>query len=471
LSQTLIIPIQSELPRLLGTSAANAAWVVTITLLSAAVAMPITGRLADIFGKQRMLVVTSGFLAAGSLVCALSSALGPVLIGRALQGIAMGYIPVGVSLIRELLPPDKATSAMATMSATLGVGGATGLPLSAWIVETANWHFVFWFAFVAAAAIGLLSWFVVPHIRDAAPSRVDFVGGVGLALGLATFLVGITKAPTWGWTDLRSLVCIVTGIVVLLAWGAFESRISDPLVDLPTTMRLPVLMTNVAAVAIGFGMMAQSIVVPQLRQLPSLTGYGLGQSVLEAGLWMAPGGLVMMCFAPVSGRLIRSQGPKSTLIVGASVLGGGYFVALFLMGASWQLLVGSCVVSAGVGIGYAAMPTLILDAVPPAEAASAVGVNALARSIGTTMAAAVMGTVLSASSEPYGGILLPSKEAFQLCFVIGGASAILGASLAASIPRAGRRPSNTAGSAGLTHRRSRAARPGVVVSRTRDSVN
>ena len=124
-------------------------------------------------------------------------------------------------------------------------------------------------------------------------------------------------------------------------------------------------MTNLAAVAIGFGMMAQSIVVPQLLQMPEATGYGLGQSILAAGLWMAPAGLMMMVFAPVSSGLIRSIGAKHTLMIGATVLGSGYLVALVLMDAPWQLLVASCVASAGVGIGYAAMPTLILDSSRP----------------------------------------------------------------------------------------------------------
>ena len=90
------------------------------------------------------------------------------------------------------------------------------------------------------------------------------------------------------------------------------------------TARLPVLLTNVAAVAVGMGMMAQAVVVPQLMQLPEVLGYGLGQSILVAGLWMAPGGLMMMAFAPVSSRLMRTLGPKATLMIGATVLGAGY---------------------------------------------------------------------------------------------------------------------------------------------------
>ncbi|GAB3780954.1 MFS transporter [Nocardioides ungokensis] len=437
LTQTLVIPIQSELPQLLSTSASNAAWVVTITLLAAAVTMPVAGRVADLVGKQRVLVASAAILLVGSMVCALSSTLAPMLVGRALQGLAMGFIPVGISLIREITPPDLAATATAAMSATLGVGGAIGLPLSAWIVQAGNWHALFWVATALAAVILVATWFAVPHVRDAQPGRLDLVGVLGLAIGLVSLLVGISKATVWGWGDVRTLGAIAAGVVVLLLWGAYELRQADPLVDLRTTAQRPVLMTNIAAVAIGFGMMAQSIVVPQLLQLPEATGYGLGQSILAAGLWMAPAGLMMMLFAPVSSRLIGNLGAKLTLMIGATVLGTGYLVAFFLMDAPWQLLVASCVSSAGVGIGYAAMPTLILDNAPAREAASAVGLNALMRSLGTTLAAAIMGTLLTSRTMSLGGFEIPTKGAFQLCFVAGAVAAFVGVAIASTIPRRG----------------------------------
>jgi len=435
LTQTLLIPIQGELGLLLGTSQANAAWVITITLLAGAVAMPVAGRLADLFGKQRVIAVSAALLLVASVICALSDSLAPMLVGRAMQGLAMGFIPVGISLMREVTPPRLTGTAIAAMSATLGVGGAIGLPLSAWIVDGRDWHTLFWVAAALALVVLVSVWFLVPHVQDAAPGRFDAVGAVGLAVGLVTFLVGISKASTWGWTDPRTVGAIVVGLLVLLAWGFHQTRRAEPLVDLRTTARLPVLMTNIAAVAVGFGMMAQAIVVPQLLELPEITGYGLGQSILAAGLWMAPSGLMMLVFAPVSARLIRTVGAKHTLMLGAAVLGAGYVVAFFLMDAPWQLMVACIVASAGVGIGYAAMPTLILDAVPATEAASAVGVNALMRSVGTTTAAAVMATVLTSSTMQLGEFALPTESAFRWCFALGALAAFLGVAIAAFIPK------------------------------------
>ncbi|HET7304410.1 MAG TPA: MFS transporter [Segeticoccus sp.] len=440
LMQTLVIPIQGELPRLLHTSVSNASWVVTATLLGGAVAMPVAGRLADIVGKPRVLVASAAILIVGSVVCALADTLAPMLVGRTLQGIAMGYIPVAISLVREVTPPRMAATAIAALSATLGVGGAIGLPLSAWVVQTSDWHLLFWLSAGLSVLVLLASMLFVPSVRDAHPARFDVVGAVGLAVGLVTALVGLSKASSWGWGAASTWGCIGGGLLVLALWARHQSRRAEPLVDLRATVRRPVLLTNVAAVLIGVGMMAQSIVIPQLLEMPEATGYGLGQSLLQTGLWMAPGGLMMMLMAPVSSRLITTLGAKVALAIGGGVLGVGYLVALFLMGSPWELLVATVVCSAGVGIGYAAMPTLILQNVPRHESGSAVGVNTLARSVGTTLAGALMATLLTSRTTVLapGAPAIPTEGAFRLCFLFGALAAFVGAAVALTTSRGGR---------------------------------
>ncbi|CAN5214267.1 MFS transporter [soil metagenome] len=434
LTQTLVVPIQGQLPTLLNTSPSNAGWVVTITLLAGAVSMVMSGRLGDLLGKQRVLIATASLLVVGSLISALSDTLIPMLAGRALQGFAMGFIPVGIALIREVTPPAMANTAIAAMSATLGVGGAIGLPLSAFVAQTFDWHAIFWMGAVLSALMALGVVVLVPHRNDHAGGSLDFVGAIGLTIGLVSTLIGVSKGTNWGWTSGRTLGSIVGGIVVLIVWGAYELRRREPLVNLRVSSSRPVLLTNLAAVAIGFGMMAQSIVIPQLLQLPSATGFGLDQTLLAAGLWMAPAGLMMMAFAPVSGRLMTVIGPKQTLIIGAVVIGVGYLSAFFLMSSPWQLLVASSIAAAGVGIGYGAMPTLIMGNVSPREAGAAVGINALMRSIGTTSAAAVMVTVLTSSTRDFNGITIPTEGAYQLCFLIGAIAAFAGVALTAMVP-------------------------------------
>ncbi|WP_168701672.1 MFS transporter [Gordonia paraffinivorans] len=437
LMQTLIIPIQPDLPRLLGTSIGNASWIITATLLAAAVAMPIAGRLGDMFGKQRVLLGSAVMLTLGSLLCALGDTLVPLIIGRAVQGLAMGFIPVGMSLIREITPPNITSMAVAAMSATLGVGGAIGLPLSAWIVQTWDWHALFWVAtglgIFIVAAVGL----VLPRINTAAGGRLDVPGAILLAIGLSAFLIAVSKANDWGWTSGTTLGLGAAGLAVLVVFGFFELRQNDPLVDLRTTARPAVLLTNIAAAAIGFGMMAQSIILPMLLRMPEATGYGLGQTILAAGMWLAPGGLMMMFFAPLSGLLINKIGAKFTLAIGATILGLGYLFAFFLMDAAWKLMLASIICAIGVGIGYAAMPTLIMGSVPVTEAGAAVGLNGLMRSLGTTIASAVMAAILASSTISLGGAQIPDESTFTWCFVVAAAAAFVGVAITLLIPTKG----------------------------------
>ncbi|QPZ38611.1 MFS transporter [Paramicrobacterium chengjingii] len=435
LMQSLVIPIQPVLPEILSTSPGNASWVVTATLLGGAVAMPVAGRIADIKGKKPVLVVSAIILLVGSLICALSTTLLPVLIGRVLQGIAMGYIPVAISYVGELVPTKMKNSAVAGISATLGVGGALGLPIAAWIAEEFNWQALFALSSVLAVIVTVLSATLLPYRAPKRTARLDVVGALGLAAGVVSVLVGVSKGNEWGWSSLETLIAISGGVVVLIGWGLYELRHKDPLVDLRATARRPVLLTNLAALLIGFGMMAQSIVVPQLLEMPASIDYGLGQTMLEAGLWMAPGGVMMLAFTPISSRLLTRLGGRSTLAIGATVLAGGYVFAFFLTAAPWQLMIATCIASAGVGIGYAAMPTLVMQNSPRDEAGAAVGVNSLMRSMGTTVAGAVMAIVLTSQTVPVGETSVPAESAFTTCFAIGALAALAGAGITLCIRR------------------------------------
>jgi MFS family permease len=222
--------------------------------------------------------------------------------------------------------------------------------------------------------------------------------------------------------------------VVLLVWGFWEMRTRDPLIDLRTTARPRVLLTNAASILIGVGMYAQMLIVPQLLQFPKATGYGLGQSMLAMGLWMAPAGLVMMVVSPFGGKLTNARGPKFTLVSGALVIAAGYGLSMALMGSTWGLLIVTVVISGGVGLAYGAMPALIMSAVPMSETAAANGFNALMRSLGTSIGAAVIGAVLSQMTVTMGGFTFASEDGFRVGLLIGGGVALLAAAVAAVIP-------------------------------------
>ncbi|THV21235.1 MFS transporter [Glycomyces paridis] len=434
LMQTFVIPLLPELPELLDASAADTSWAVTATLLAGAIATPVVGRLGDMFGKRRMLLVSLGLLTAGSVVAALRANLPVFIAGRALQGLAAGVIPLGISIMRDELPKARLAGAMALMSASLGIGGALGLPAAALLADHADWHVLFWVAAGAGlACLGLVA-AIVPESDVRSGGRFDLVGALGLSAGLFAMLLAISKGADWGWTSAPTLGLAIAAVVILLAWGAWELRARQPLVDLRTTVRRQVLVTNLASVVFGFAMLAMSLVLPQLLQLPEATGVGFGQSMLTVGLVMAPSGLVMMAMSPISARITNSRGPKTTLMAGAVIVAAAYALAAVFMAEIWQLVAVAAIMGAGMGLAYGAMPALIIGATPVSETAAANSLNTLMRSIGTSVSSAVAGVILAHMTADFGGVPLPTQDAFRLILGIASGAALVALAVAAFLP-------------------------------------
>ncbi|MFF0593424.1 MFS transporter [Streptomyces antibioticus] len=435
--QTLVTPLIAELPQILDTSSSNAAWVITVTLLVAAVCVPVVGRLGDLVGKRRMLLACSVPLVVGSVVCAVASDVVTMIVGRGLQGMGMGMVPLGIALLRDVVPAERLSGSIALVSASMGIGGAIGLPLAAAVAQYADWRVLFWGSAVLAAIVAVLIFVLVPDVPAGAKGqRFDLPGAIGLGVGLVCLLLAVSKGADWGWASGTTLGLFAAAVVVLAGWGAWEMRTVDPLVDLRTTARPRVLLTNLASVFIGFGMYASMLVMPQLLQFPEATGYGLGQSMLAAGLWMAPGGLMMMLVSPLGGKLTNARGPKFTLICGALVLAAGYFASLALIGSAWGVMLVTIITSSGVGLAYGAMPALIMSSVPLSETAAANAFNTLMRSLGTSIGAAVIGVILAQMTTTMGGYTFASEDGFRTALLVGGALALVSAAVAAVIPAA-----------------------------------
>ncbi|MWV48794.1 MFS transporter [Rathayibacter sp. VKM Ac-2803] len=437
--QTLVVPIQSELPTLLGADRSETAWVITATLLSACILTPVSGRLGDLYGKRRMAVAALVVLVIGSIVCAFAGDVWTLVVGRALQGAVMGVIPLGISILRDTLHRDRLPGAIALVSATLGIGGALGLPLSALVAQNLDWHVLFWMS----AALGVLDivlvLLVVPVSTLRAPGSFDVVGTIGLAIGLSGILIAVSRGNDAGWTSPAILGSGLGGVAVLLIWGWYELRQSSPLVDLRVAARPAVLFTNLASVAVGFAFFGAQITLPQMLESPPLaSGAGFGLSLIVASLVLAPSGLAMMATSPVAARLSASSGPRIVLISGAALIALSYLLVLPFGTEVWQILVINALIGVGLGLAYAAMPTLIMRAVPFSETAAANGLNSLMRTLGTTLSSAVTAAVLAQLTVTVGAVDVPSSEGFRTTFVIGAIGAVVAVVLGLLIPKVSR---------------------------------
>jgi len=424
LQQTLLLPLLPDLPRLLDTSADSASWLVTATLLSGAVATPTISRLADMYGKRRMMVLSLGVAVAGSLLGALSQAL-PLLIGaRALQGVGVALIPVAIAIMRDELPRDKVPLGVALMSATLAIGAGIGLPLSGLIVERMDWHASFWLTGIVGVVLIAGTLRLLPESPVRTSGSFDLRGALLLSAALTAILLALSKGGQWGWSAASTLGCAVGGAIVLAAWIPLELRTPRPLVDVRVAARRAVVLVNLASVFAGFSMFANMLVTTQLLQMPEETGYGRGLDVLHTGLWMVPNAAAFGLMAPVSAWLTRRFGPQITLVAGALMMAVTYVWRVFYSADLAQVVVGSVIVGIGTAMVYGALPTLIMRAVPVTETASANGLNVLLRSFGTSTASAATAAVTTASVMAVGGRELPTLDALELLFWLAAAAAV-----------------------------------------------
>ncbi|MEV7418604.1 MFS transporter [Streptomyces sp. NPDC089919] len=440
--QTLVVPLLPHVPELTGASPGAAGWLVTITLLTGAVFTPVLGRIGDMYGKRRVLLASLGVLTLGSVLCAVSSDIGILITGRAFQGAALAVIPLGISIIRDELPAERILPSIALMSSTLGIGAAIGLPVAAVVMENFDWHTMFW----ASAALGLLDLVLVLRIVPESPvrsaGRFDLLGTLGLTVCLVGLLLAITQGADWGWTSGRTLGLFGGSLAVGLLWGRYELRTRSPMVDLRVSARPAVLLTNVAALLIGFAFYANSLVTGQMVQEPTSTEYGLGASLVVSGLCLLPGGLAMVALSPVSARISAAYGPRTALALAAVVMTVGYVIRFFTSHSLWMIVAGATVVASGTAIAYSALPALVMRAVPVGETAAANGLNTLMRSVGQACCSAVVAAVLAHLTFVAGGRTAPTLHAYLLIFLVAAGAAL--AALVATLFLPSDRPARTA---------------------------
>jgi EmrB/QacA subfamily drug resistance transporter len=436
LLQSLVAPALPELQQALHTSVNSASWVLTAYLLSASIGTPLIGRLGDMHGKKRLLVVVLGLLCVGTVVSALATTLTVMLVGRVIQGAAGGLFPLAFGIIRDEFPRERIAGGIGLMSALLGVGGGAGIVLAGPIVDHLSYHYLFWLPLILLVPVTAAVHFLVPEspVRDTA-GTVNWSGAALMSTGLASVLIAVSEAPVWGWSSAKTIVLLVVGAVVLPLWVWNENRSPQPLVDMKMMRIRGVWTTNAVAALLGFGMYSSFILIPDFVETPTHVGYGFGASVTEAGLFLLPATVAMLIFGAQTGLLEKRFGSKPPLLAGALFASGAYTLLALFHDESWQIYVAAFLLGAGIGLAFAAMVNLIIENVGPAETGIATGMNTVTRTVGGAFGGAVVASIL-AGSVGLGGY--PSVGAYTAAFAACAIAPAVGVAIGFLIP--GRQP-------------------------------
>jgi len=431
LLQSLVAPALLTIQYDLHTTTAGAAWILTAYLLSASVITPIAGRLGDMFGKKRTLVVVMIVLAAGTALAGLAHSIEVMILARVIQGAGGAVFPLSFGIIRDEFPRHRVPHGIALISAIMGIGGGLGIVLAGPIVQNLNYHWLFWFPLVAVvvATAGIIAF--VPESPIRTPGRIDPLGAVLLAGALVALLVPISEGAAWGWTSPRTLGLLALSAVLTVGWVWAESRSAAPLVDMHMMRVRPVWTTNLAAFVIGFGMFSAFVLVPEFVEMPKETGFGFGASVTEAGLFLLPATLGMLLAGPVSGRLSSTVGSRVPLILGAAISCAAFIILTVAHHASWTIYVAMLVMGIGIGFAFASMANLIIESVPPQQTGIATGMNTIVRNIGGAIGSQVSAGIVTALAAA-GGV--PTERGFTVAFAVAAAALGVGVLVALRVP-------------------------------------
>ncbi len=389
-----VIPALPTIQHALHTSETGVAWLLSGYLLSASVGTAIIGRLGDMYGKERLLLYTLIVLAAGTLLAAVSNSLDVLIVARVIQGTGGGIFPLAFAITRDEFPADRVAGSIGLMSSILGVGAGIGIVAGAVIVEHLNWQWLFWIPLVVTVLAAICTWRFIPESPVRVPGRVNWLAAALMSTAMCCVLIAVSETTTWGWGSPKTVALIIVGLLFGVAWVAVEVNSSEPLIDMKMMRIRGVWTTNLAAFLLGAGMYSSFIVFPQFAQLPKSTGFGFGASVVVSGLYLLPAALGMALLGTAAGRVARRYGSKFALVMGTAVTAVAFGWLGFAHAHPYDMLISATLLGVGMGLAFAALGNLIVQAVSPEQTGAASGMNTVMRTLGGALGGQLAATLI-----------------------------------------------------------------------------
>ncbi|WP_436771025.1 MFS transporter [Yinghuangia sp. YIM S09857] len=376
---------------------ADVAWALTIVSLVGVATEPLTGRLADMYGKKRVLLGLVVLFAVGSVMCALTSDLTVLLIGRALQGAFLAVTGIAYGLVRDVLPAEKVPLGLGVLSTGLGLSAVIGPFAGGALIDHLGYRSVFWFGLIYVAVVTPLFWWAVPESTVRLRQRLDILGALLVGGGIGLILLVVSQGTVWGWTAGRSWACYVAGAVLLAVFAVRALRIDYALFDVRLMFGRSLAPTMLVTFLGTFVLSAYAYLSALMLQTPREDGisYGFGLSAFGVATYQLPYALIAVLGGLGAGMLVRRRGPVATLRLAMASFAVSMALFAFFPSHSWQILVWTGLY----GVGYLLSPLstgqIVLDAAPADQTAVSASVLGVARSLGSGIAIPVSGTILA----------------------------------------------------------------------------
>ncbi|HLM05814.1 MAG TPA: MDR family MFS transporter [Blastococcus sp.] len=370
-------------------------WLFSVYLLAQAVTVPVYGKLADVFGRKPVMLVGIGLFLVGSILCGMAWSMGALIAFRAVQGLGAGAVqPMSMTIVGDLYSLEERAKVQAYIASVWAMSSVVGPTLGGVFSEYVSWRWIFFvnipLCLIAAAAIGLRF-----HERvDRRRPRIDYAGAGVLTVALTLLILGLLEGgQAWAWSSPQSVAVLVGGAVLLVLFVGIERRAADPVVPLRLLRNRLLVATNLVAACVG------AVLLGLTSYVPTYVQDVLGTGPLVAGFALAALTLGWPISASQSGRVYLRIGIRSTSAIGAAVVVLGSALLLLLDESTSVFQVGTTSFVIGLGMGFAAAPTLIAaqSAVQWQQRGVVTGSNMFFRSAGSAVGVAAFGAIVNAT--------------------------------------------------------------------------
>jgi EmrB/QacA subfamily drug resistance transporter len=410
-----------------GAGAAEVQWVVNIYTLPLAALILLGGALGDHHGRRLWLVIGTALFGVGSLVCAVSGSLEPLLAGRALQGIGAGLLlPNSLALLNGVYEGEARGQAIGTWAAAGAIAAAIAPLIGGWLVENVGWPSIFWINLPLVAAAIAVALTRVEEVREPEKARLDVVGALLATLGLGAATYGLTLWSQEFTLTRMATIGLAVGAVLLIAFVLWERRLGDKaMVPLSLFENRCFSALNLMTFLLYGAMGGSFLLIPYV--LIEAGGY----SPIEAGLSLLPMSILLGLASPLMGKLAVRLGPKIPLTIGPVVVGAGLLLATRISQdqAYWtHVFQAILVMSVGMALAVAPLTSTVLAAVDKHQTGMASGLNSAVARIGGLIVVALLGAVLMGSGKALLAPFATALLAMAIVAALGGVASFFGLS-------------------------------------------
>ena len=474
--ETMLLPAVPDIITEFNISYNTASWILTAYLIAGAVMTPISGKLSDIYGRKKMVLIIMLIYLIGIFLGGFSSNITILIISRIIQGIGISMFPIAFGIVRDQFPSEKLAIGVGTFSAMFAAGSVVGLAIGGSIIQSFGWRMTF----LSIIPIAILLWFIIKRfindtntdqkqvvqyssleqkstsaITDSSEKTqstdvdgdsnrlnnlkavtsaksIDIKGAITLAVTISSFLIVLSYLETGSSNDggdssrqvgqesisipIHIILGLITiGIISLVSFIVIEKRTKSPLIDFKLITNKIILPANILLLFSFLAMFTVYQTIPILVRSPSIVGGFEGDAITTANIQL-PFMIVFLLFAPSSGFIISKLGNIKPTLIGTIISTIGFF-SIFLLHSTETMLAGTlAIIATGLSLSQVGGFNIVLEATPRQFSGISLGMTVLLNLIGGAIGPAIAGISMQANQVFVNGSLFPSPQSYNLIF-------------------------------------------------------